>query len=135
MKNYVFEMYELRYEPWSAKCIFNEKSITPYDLDHKQGRFAAYLKYHSDQIETLCIVLFSIVAFELLFIYAGKEGQENLDGDRKPAWLSAKCVNKIIVLRRIVCIVIAKVSLIIVSTMSVATNTDQFVYLGKEECT
>ena len=79
--------------------------------------------------------MFAIVFCELFFIYAGKEGKENHDGERKDAWLSAKCVNKIIVLRRIVCVVIAKISLIIVSTMSVATNTDQFVYLGKEECT
>jgi hypothetical protein len=57
--------------------------------------------------------MFGIVFFELFFIYCGK---------RK--CMRPKRVNKIIILRRIVCLVMGKVGLVIISSMSVATNGD-----------
>ena len=48
MKNFVFDMYELRYEKWGSKCILEDLPITPHNLDTNQGKFSEYLKYHSD---------------------------------------------------------------------------------------
>ena len=55
--------------------------------------------------------MFGIVFFETFFIYCGKK-----------KWVRPKRVNKIIILRRIVCLVMGKIGLVIISSMSVATK-------------
>jgi hypothetical protein len=95
--------------------MYEDKQVTAWDLDHNQGKFADLLAYYSEIFKFLCVVMFLIVAIEFFLIWCGKKGK-----------MKPKTVNKLILFRRIVCIVIGKVGLVIVSFMGASTESGKF---------
>jgi hypothetical protein len=65
--------------------------------------------------------MFVIVATEFFFIWMGKKEKMKL-----------KTISKLILIRRIICIVLGKIGLVIVSYMGANTESGKFEYLSKE---
>lgn len=108
--------------PWSSSCVYEKKIVTAWDLEHNQGNFAALLAYYSDIFKFLCVIMFLIVATEFFFIWMGKREKMRL-----------KTVSKLILSRRIICIVLGKIGLVIVSYMGANTESGKFDYLSKPD--
>ena len=110
-------MYSLRYEAWglSDKCAYSDKPVTPWDLDHNQGHFAELLDYYSAIFKFLCVVLFTIICTEYFVIYYTKRDK-----------LMRKTADKIIVARRVICVIMAKIGFVVVSYMSANTESGKF---------
>lgn len=114
-------MYQLSYEPWNTAgtCIYDEKQVTSYNLDKNQGGFAELLAYYGAFFKFLCVVLFLITIIEVFLIYLGKR--------QRPCKLRLRTLNKLIISRRIACLVMAKVGFVIVSYMASYAESDKFV--------
>jgi len=74
--------------------------------------------------------MFLIVSTEIFFIYLGKRRRMSLKWGLEP-----KCVNKLILLRRVICIVLGKIGLVLVSFMSASTESGKFKYLSSPDAT
>lgn len=106
----------------SSDCIFNDNAVTPKDIEEHQGHFAELLAYYSSIFKILCVILFTIILTEYILIYMGKLGK-----------LKPRTVNKVILFRRIVCLILAKVGIVVISYMSANTESSKFNYIKDPE--
>lgn len=113
-------MYQLTYEPWglAETCVYGEKPVTAYDLDANEGGFAEHLSYFAGLFKFLCLVLVLITFTEVFLIYVGKI--------QRPCKLKLRTLDKIIVARRLTCLIIGKIGFVIVSYMSSYAESDKF---------
>ena len=137
LRLFKFDMYELRYEAWAtSKCNFLEstispggdktttanKNVTPWDLDAHQGNYAAMLAYYSSIFKFLCVALFLIICTEYIPVYCWKRDK-----------MKMRTVRKITVFRRVLCLLLGKIGLVVLSYMSANTENQKFKYLSRAE--
>ena len=106
----------------SEKCQFKTRPVTTWDLDHNQGSFAELLAYFGGIFKVLCLILFFIITTEYGLIYVTKLGK-----------LRKRTMEKLIVLRRVICIILSKIGFVVVSYMSSYTESDKFAFISTAE--